>query len=136
MQEWTEGVKLAIDVLIACVIIVALIVCGSLSKTIMRTMDEERAVSEAVLEYRVARMYDNAECYPQDIVSLVLEYQGAPAVNVTKRGGTTISWSRDAYHTELSSAAISAVLNQSSTYRCTLEYDANGSLSAYNFQEV
>lgn len=72
MQEWTDGVKLAVDVLVACIIVVALIVCTQLSRTIMLTMDKERAASADVLEYRVARMYDNEECYPQDIVSLVL----------------------------------------------------------------
>lgn len=61
-------------------------------------MDKERAASADVLEYRVARMYDNEECYPQDIVSLVLEYQGSPAVNVTTRGGSTMSWSSSSYH--------------------------------------
>lgn len=90
----------------------------------MLTMDKERAASADVLEYRVARMYDNEECYPQDIVSLVLEYQGSPAVNVTTRGGSTMSWSSSSYHTELTSASISAVLNQASTYLCTLTYDA------------
>lgn len=64
----------------------------------MLTMDKERAASADVLEYRVARMYDNEECYPQDIVSLVLEYQGSPAVNVTTRGGSTMSWSSSSYH--------------------------------------
>ena len=135
MQEWTDGVKLAVDVLVACIIVVALIVCTQLSRTIMLTMDKERAASADVLEYRVARMYDNEECYPQDIVSLVLEYQGSPAVNVTTRGGSTMSWSSSSYHTELTSASISAVLNQASTYLCTLTY-ANGSLSSYNFREV
>ena len=136
MQEWTDGVKLAVDVLVACIIAVALIVCTQLSRTIMLTMDKERAASADVLEYRVARMYDNEECYPQDIVSLVLEYQGSPAVNVTTRGGSTMSWSSSSHHTELTSASISAVLNQGSTYLCTLTYDANGSLSSYNFREV
>lgn len=136
MQEWTDGVKLAVDVLVACIIAVALIVCTQLSRTIMLTMDKERAASADVLEYRVARMYDNEECYPQDIVSLVLEYQGSPAVNVTTRGGSTMSWSSSSHHTELTSASISAVLNQASTYFCTLTYDANGSLSSYNFREV
>ena len=30
MQEWTDGVKLAVDVLVACIIVVALIVCTQL----------------------------------------------------------------------------------------------------------
>ena len=135
-RRQVERVKLAVDVLVACIIAVALIVCTQLSRTIMLTMDKERAASADVLEYRVARMYDNEECYPQDIVSLVLEYQGSPAVNVTTRRGSTMSWSSSSYHTELTSASISAVLNQASTYLCTLTYDANGSLSSYNFREV
>lgn len=101
----------------------------------MLTMDKERAASADVLEYRVARMYDNEECYPQDIVSLVLEYQGSPAVNVTTRGGSTMSWSSSSYHTELTSASISAVLNQASTYLCTLTYDAMLSVSGDHRQE-
>lgn len=136
MQEWTDGVKLAVDVLVACVIVVALIVCTQLTRTIMNTMDKERAASAGVLEYRVARMYENEECYPQDIVSLVLEYQGSPAVNVTTRSGSVLSWNSTAYHTAITSADISAVLNQASTYLCTLTYDANGSLASYDFKEV
>lgn len=136
MQEWTDGVKLAVDVLVACVIVSALIVCSFLVKSIMRTMDTERAASADVLEYRVARMYDNEECYPQDIVSLILEYQGNPAVYVYPRSGGTVSWTGQAYATALTSSDISGRLNQASMYICTIEYDANGSLSAYNFREV
>ena len=136
MQEWTDGVKLAVDVLVACVIVVALLVCSQLSRSVMQVMDKERAASEAVREYRVARMYENEECYPQDIVSLILEYQGAPAVNVTTKAGRSLSWNRDSLQTALTSASISVLLNQSSTYRCTVTYDASGTLTDYNFKEV
>ena len=136
MQEWTDGVKLAVDVLVACVIVVALLVCGTLARSIMLAMDKERAASADVLEYRVARMYDNEECYAQDIVSLVLEYQGSPAVNVTTKGGAVMKWDSVAHHTPLTSANISAALNQAATYLCTLSYDANGTLASYNFKEV
>lgn len=134
MQEWTDGVKLAVDVLVACVIVVALLVCGTLARSIMLAMDKERAASADVLEYRVARMYDNEECYAQDIVSLVLEYQGSPAVNVTTKGGAVMKWDSVAHHTPLTSANISAALNQAATYLCTLSYDANGTLASYNFK--
>lgn len=136
MQEWTDGVKLAVDVLVACIIVSALLVCTQLSRTIMLAMDSERAASADVLEYRVARMYDNEECYPQDIVSLILEYQGSPAVEVTTSGGTVLSWNGTSYRTALTASDISATLNQASTYKCTLTYDANGSLAVYNFREV
>ena len=136
MHEWTDGVHMAVDILIACVIVVAMIVCGQITKSIRRAVDEEKAVAADVREYRVARMYENEDCYAQDIVSLVLEYQGTPAVNVTTKSGATVSWSSGIYHTQLTAASISAALNQSSVYRCTLSYDANGSLSAYNFREV
>lgn len=102
----------------------------------MLAMDKERAASADVLEYRVARMYDNEECYAQDIVSLVLEYQGSPAVNVTTKGGAVMKWDSVAHHTPLTSANISAALNQAATYLCTLSYDANGTLASYNFKEV
>ena len=51
MQEWTDGVKLAVDVLVACIIVVALIVCTQLSRTIMLTMDKERAASADAVSY-------------------------------------------------------------------------------------
>ena len=38
MQEWTDGVKLAVDVLVACIIVVALIVCTQLAHWISLTM--------------------------------------------------------------------------------------------------
>lgn len=136
MQEWTDSIKIAIDTMVACVIVVALIVCNSTSKLIMRTMDEERAATADVQEYRVAHMYENADCYAQDIVSLVLEYQGSPAVNVTFKTGRSYIWSSSTYATAMSSSAISAVLKQNCIYRCTLSYDANGSLASYNFREV
>ena len=136
MQEWTDGVRMAVDVIVACVIIVALLVSNQLTHSIMLTMDKDRATTADVLEYRVARMYDNETCYAQDIVSLVLEYQGAPAVNVTTHGGTVLSWSNTAFQTSLTSADISAVLNQAAVYQCSVVYDRNGSLSAYNFVEV
>lgn len=41
-----------------------------------------------------------------------------------------------AHHTPLTSANISAALNQAATYLCTLSYDANGTLASYNFKEV
>ena len=136
MQEWTDGVKIAVDVIVACVIVVALIVVNQLSHTIMRTMDAERAAANTVHEYRLERMYDNEDCYPQDVVSLILEYQGSPAVNVVPKAGAEMSWNATSMYTTLSSSAISAVLNQTSLYHCTLVFDASGSLASYDFQEV
>ena len=104
MQEWTDGVKLAVDVLVACVIVVALLVCGTLARSIMLAMDKERAASADV--------------------------------NVTTKGGAVMKWDSVAHHTPLTSANISAALNQAATYLCTLSYDANGTLASYNFKEV
>lgn len=136
MQEWSDGIKIAIDTMVACVIVVALIVCGSSSKMIMNAMDKEQAAAADVLEYRVSHMYDGEQCYAQDIISLVLEYQGSPIVNVSMRNGTSYVWSDSAQATAVSASAISGVLKQDCVYYCTLSYDANGSLSAYNFREV
>ena len=47
-----------------------------------------------------------------------------------------MKWDSVAHHTPLTSANISAALNQAATYLCTLSYDANGTLASYNFKEV
>lgn len=136
MREWTDAVRMMIDVLLGCVIIAALLSCFYLSSSIMRTVDNTRATTADVQEYRVALMYDNQQCRAPDIVSLVLEYQGNPRVVVTTRAGTTYTWSSGSYATALTTAAISAPLNQSSVYLCTVTYDANGDIYSYGFKEV
>lgn len=135
MEEWSDSVKLAVDVLIACIIVSALLVVKLVSSRIMAEVDKEHATAADVAEYRVQRMYDGSDCYAQDIVSLVLEYQGEPAVVVHPKTGTAMEWSSRTYYTALTSAAISASLVQNSVYACTLVYDANGSLVRYDFVE-
>lgn len=135
MEEWSDSVKLAIDVLVACVIIVAMLVCGNLSKQIMSAMDREQAVSADVRDYRVQRLYDDKECYTSDIINLILEYQGEPAVTVEYRDGTTLEWSRTNKSTALSSTSISEQL-RNVVYVCSLDYDANNSIRGYVFEEV
>ena len=39
MQESSDSVRIAIDVLVACVIITALLVCITIGRGIMRTME-------------------------------------------------------------------------------------------------
>lgn len=136
MTEWTDAVRIAIDVLLACVIIGALVVVSLVSHTLMNTVDSERAASAEMQDYRVQRMYDNAECYAQDIVSLVLQCQGQPAVTVQRKSGGNLTWTTTSHSVQITSAAISEELSQTATYICTLSYDGNGELSSYNFREV
>ena len=138
MQEWSESVNMAVDVMVACVLVVCLLLVGSLSKSIMRAVDNERAAKESVMEFRASYAYENQECYAQDIVSLILEYQGDPAVFVKTDTGTTYSWSvrEGSFATKITASAISNKLDPTSVYFCTLEHDASGGLIAYHFEEV
>lgn len=135
MGEWSESVKIAMDVIIACVIIVAMLVVGQLAKQIMTTMDNEQSTSASVREYRVQRLYDNRQCYASDIINLVLEYQGEPAVTVQHTGASVLKWDKNGMASDLTSEAISNKL-KTALYRCSLEYDTNGTLRAFNFTEV
>ena len=136
MEEWSESVKLAVDVFVACIIVVAMIVVTSLVKDITHTVDKNRSLNADIAEFRIQQTYQDTTCYAQDIVSVVLEYQGTPAVVVTTLSGTNRTWSSESYYTPLTASAISGALNQSSLYDCTLAYDANGVVSAFNFKEV
>lgn len=136
MEEWSESAKIAIDVLIACIIVSTMLVVSTVVRNVMRAVDKERTLNADIAEFRIQQAYDDTTCYAQDIVSLVLEYQGAPSVVVTTLSGSTCLWSSESYHTPLTAAAISGALNQNSLYDCTLTYDANGTVTAFNFKEV
>lgn len=112
-----------------------MLVVGQISKDIMTTMDKEQASSADVRDYRVQRLYDNRQCYASDIINLVLQYQGETAVTVQHTSGAVLKWDKDGMASDLTSAAISEKL-KTALYRCTLEYDANGTLIAFNFKEV
>ena len=136
MQEWSGSVQVAVDVIIGATLIVAALGCWYAWNTLINFVDQQRAYTLDVRDYRIARMWDDSECYPQDIVSLVLEHQGAPAVNVTTSSGSVLTWDTEAHSTVISAAAISAVLNANAMYDCDVVYDANGSLASFNFREV
>lgn len=135
MDDWKDIFHIALDILVSIVVITSLMFVLNLGHDVSGKMDANRAENEDINNYRVARMYEDSDCYAQDIVSLILEYQGNPKVLVTAQSGNVMEWSTKVFYTQLTSKDIGYVLNQSSTYKCTLKYDANESLEAYQFKE-
>lgn len=137
MQEWSDGVRIAMDVIIGCVIISAIIVCMSIGKNIMRVMDVQQAAANDVQEYRVVAMYQGTDVYPQDVVNLVITNHGVPYVEVHRKGGTLHKWTSDSTpnNTAYTSAAIGNLVGNSSMYTCELDYDINNQLIGYIFTE-
>lgn len=136
MQEWSDGVRIAIDVFVACVIISALLLCINLGKSIMRVMDVQQAAAADVQAYRVAAAYEGTDVYPQDIVNLVLTNRGFPAVQVTYKSGVVYRWDKNNAATQYTSAAIGAVVKKDVMYICTLVHeDPDNDLSdVYEYQ--
>ncbi len=81
MDEWTDSIRIAVDLLVACVIIAALLTCMMLGGRISNYMDLSHAAAAEVKDFRVDNMY-GGDVYPQDIVNLILESQGYPYVCV------------------------------------------------------
>lgn len=140
MEEWTDSVRIAIDILVACVIITALLTVISLGSTISRTMENNAAAADVVKEYRTANAYEGSTVYPQDIVNLVIVNQGRPAVEVYKTGNTSTTpdlvWNTTTMSTQLTSLAVGNAIGLETTYTCQLRYDVDGGINAYVFRQV
>lgn len=140
MEEWTDSVRIAIDILVACVIITSLLAVISLGSTISRTMENNAAAADVVKEYRTANAYEGSTVYPQDIVNLVIVNQGRPAVEVYKTGNTSTTpdlvWNTATMSTQLTSLAVGNAIGLETTYTCQLRYDVDGGINAYVFRQV
>lgn len=148
MQEWSDSIKIAIDVIVACVLISCLIGISLLGRQIMSKVDSDRAAAATLQEQRTAIMYESGICYPQDITALVLKTQGNPAVvvygNTSGTGTPQSKWCANAYYdgstyissgytTEMNSVLIANRMSVSTQYKCRVIYDANGSIVCYKF---
>lgn len=123
MQEWSDGVRLAIDVFVACIIISALLICISLGKSIMRVMEAQDAAAADVQAYRVTAAYEGKDVMPQDVVNLVLTNRGYPYVKVTLRNGNVLLWdtATNTQATNYTSAAVGGIIpNERSVYKCNV----------------
>lgn len=139
MQEWSDSVKIAIDLIIACIIISALLVCIGLGQKLMNTMDLQRAAAESVKEFRTANAYEGTTVYPQDVINLILVNQGWPEVEIqTSSGSTKYLWTRTSIPSgsSLTSLSVGTLVDKYKTYTCTLQYNATGELERYIFKEV
>lgn len=140
MEEWTDSVRIAIDILVACVIITVLLTVISLGSTISRTMENNAAAADVVKEYRTANAYEGSTVYPQDIVNLVIVNQGRPAVEVYKTGNTSTTpdlvWNTATMSTQLTSLAVGNAIGLETTYTCQLRYDVDGGINTYVFRQV
>lgn len=145
MQEWSDSIKIAIDVIIACVIIMAMLAVQRVSSNIMKVVDADRAAAVEVQEFRTTAMYKDTIVYPQDIVSVIMENQGTPGVYIhSKASGKPVvaKWTA----TETTCGYSSASIQQSfsniscgsnsiirSSFTCDFTYYADGTLEAYHF---
>lgn len=136
MREWTQVFHIALDVIIAAAILGMLLVANGLRLDIAVAMENEMATTSVISEYRVAAFYTGVDVYPQDIVSLVLQTQGYPTVEVGYTSGSSVVWSVTNASTDYTATAITAAVNSDVMYSCTVVYDIGGAISAYQFTEV
>ena len=148
MQEWSDSVRIAIDVLVACVIITALLVCITIGRGIMRTMELQDAAAQDVQAYRVVAAYEGTDVYPQDVANLVLSQRGFPFVRVVYKDGSVDMWNKTlvelddthiypaAQATDFTAAAVGSRFIGKNVFRCELLYYPTGEVAGYQFMEV
>lgn len=148
MNEWSDSVRMALDVIIACVIIGALMACITIGKNIMRVMEVQDAAAADVQEYRISSQYADKDIYPQDVVNCVLSNRGWPYCVLKNSSGTILKvWSKTdtvTYNevttdlsgyttTDYTSAAVGAAVDPNRMYHCTLQYDSTNQIVGYVF---
>lgn len=139
MDEWTDSVRIAVDIFVACVIISALLLCMTLGLKISNYMDLQHAAAAEVKDFRTANAYEGTTVYAQDVTNLILVSDGFPAIKVHKDGmasGTWLEWDRDGAASEYTTTAINATIGVDSQFVCRLSYNANGLLEAYEFTQT
>lgn len=138
MNEWTESVKILVDILVASVIVTALLTVALLQDEVGRAIENSQLQTAVMQELRVANMYDGNECYAADVVSLVMECQGVPSVVIKGTNGTTTvaQWTKNNATTTYTTAAVSNKVSTLYKYSCAVQYDANGTLTMYEFKQV
>lgn len=136
MDEWTDSVRIAVDVFVACVIIGALLLCMTLGHKISNYMDLEAAAAADVKDFRTQNAYEGTTVYAQDVVNLILTSDGYPEIYVYKKGThTPLVWNRTAHASEYTTKAVGNAVGVSSAFSCTLE-TTNGEVTRFVFNEV
>lgn len=137
MDEWTDSVRIAVDVFVACIIVSALLLSITLGHRISNYMDLQAAAAADVKEFRTANAYEGTTVYSQDVINLILTGRGLPAVTIKYRNGTSETWSLTSEPgVEYTTAALGSHIGVSKMFTCQLEFDSSGGLKTYVFTEV
>ena len=135
MDEWTDSVRIAVDVFVACVIISALLLCMTLGHKISNYMELQQAAAADVKDFRTANAYEGTTVYAQDVTNLILVSDGFPAITVHTLDGTDKTWNRTHADSDYTTTSINQVIGVDSWFTCTLNYNANGVLEEYYFTQ-
>ncbi|WP_105614120.1 hypothetical protein [Vallitalea okinawensis] len=138
MNEWTEAIWLGVSALITAMVLSFATMLGASVRHVSRIQQEEINAIEIVKEHRKYNKYDGTSVYPQDIVSLVLETRGNPAVWVDDEDNTNVNyiymWDTTLPKENWQASYFTSLLPLTGSYESSLVKDANGAVLRFEFR--
>lgn len=101
MTEWSQAVWIAINLLLASVVIMAMVYYFNIGNSINNEISRQEANRSLMKEYRELQGFNENVVYAQDAVSAVLHYRGKIAVRVLHGTGEYAYWCTDGDLTEV-----------------------------------
>lgn len=106
---------------------------GKTANTIQQT--EEYTV-ESLAEYREYNRYDDTILWSQDVISAILQYRGQPALKVSYKTGSTVTYNLNTVKDRYTNQYLSTQFNVSAKFHSYKQLDASGTVVQLNFVEV
>lgn len=144
MDEWSKAIWIFVELMISSLILISMVVLARMSGDVGRIQQSEIDAVESTKEFRTYFKYeDNDEIYPQDIISLIFETRGYPAVWVEKNtGGSddfTFKWDASIPTNDRKwdlTYISEEMIEYDSKYESSVVKNANGEISRIEFRRI
>lgn len=122
MTEWSQAVWIAINLLLAAVVIMAMVYYFNIGNSINNEISRQEANRSLMKEYREFNGFNENVVYAQDAVSVVLHYRGKVAVRILHGTSEYAFWCSDDNITDVlknSAGLTNSMGEDSSNWSCT-----------------
>lgn len=133
-ETTTEFFMLGITTSLNALIISTLVTVMSILGKMNGTISEQQTLSEQMQVYNEFSPYELEHVYPQDVISVIFEYRGLPAIFVASDKGNK-EWVAGDATLDYSASEIEKELNLECVYDSEIEKDANGAVSKLLFKQ-
>lgn len=147
MDIIVDWLTTSVATVIQGVMLVSVVVLLGLVNILNSTMAYQQAVNIEIQNHTEFNQYDNKHVYKQDIISVILERGGTPAITLVGKDNATVEWSYNSLASPLTATDVTNKVNEvmgvttSNPDAASVKYDSritvndNGSIIGIEFKE-